>query len=444
MRTIESDNKSATALLLKDPPFAITLLYIIVWFIQLGERWAEKTGGLRIEALVAGILLVFVFLTLSSKKKMDRDKAGFTPYVLLYLAVLLLQVVNSWDSERSWFFFTERVLKYSLLALFISHFTRSTDQLKLVIFAVLLAWLKITQEGVWGGITGSLVWENQGIPRLHGSTELYGHPNSLSQLALGALPFIYYLYPLIKKKWLKIGIILLLVCAVYCIIYTGSRTGYLGAACMLALIFWKASRKNKNRLILSFLILLPLLFIFTPDDYKGRFSSTFSGQEEEGRSKEGRIKMYGEAWTIFTKHPFGVGVGNYPLANAKYYRYHQEVHCLYLEVLTHLGIQGFVVFMLLLWKIYSTLRKVEQRIIRLMANEKEHGQRVERLDQLMLLQSTTYAVLVYFVLRLFVDIFGMDLYGICWWFTIGMVSALTFIVSNLEREGEQMDKKGDL
>ena len=435
-KTSKSDG--IISILAKEPSFALVMLYIVTWWTQLSERWAQRTGGVRIEAILVALLLVFVCLTLSSKRKEVKDKAGFTPYVILYFAVLLLQVVNSWDSTRSWFIFTERVLKYSLMALFISHFTDSTDKLKLIIFAYLFSCFKITQEGVLGGITGSLVWYNQGIPRLHGSTEMYGHPNSLSQLALGTLPFIYYLFPLMKKLWLKVSLLILLSFSIYCIIYTGSRTGYLGAICMASLVFWKASRKNKKRILLAFMILIPLLVMYTPNAYKHRFDSTFSENEAEGHSKEHRIRMYGEGWDIFLKNPLGVGIGNYVLANYKYNGYRQEVHCLYLEALTHIGIQGFIIFMLLIAKIFSVFKKLEKTFKELISRAKTRVDWTNQLDELKFLQATMRSLYVYFLLRLFVDIFGMDLYGICWWFTIGIASALTCLANRIMRQMNQL------
>jgi len=414
----------------KEPFFYLFLFYVVVWYTQLAERWAAWTGDLRIEALVSFVLLAVVLT--GTSKKTPEEKAGFTPYVTVYFFVLLIQVWNSWDSSRSWFVFTERVLKYSVMGLFIAYFVRTPAKLRLFIFVWLLACFKIVQEGVYGGVTGSLVWENQGIPRLHGSG-LYGHPNSLSQLALGTLPFIYFLMPIVRRRWLKIGLLLLLACSIYCIIFTGSRTGYLGFICLLGFVWWRIPSSGRMKMLLVVLLLLPVAIKFAPEEYKGRFMSTFEGQEAEGRSKEGRKKMYGEGWQIFKKHPFGVGVGNYPLANDHYFHFRQEVHCLYLEVLTHLGIHGFVVFMLLLWKAWVVLKKSLKRLDRVGLV----GQCSR--DDLLFMQAVGNATLVYMLIRLFVDIFSMDLYGICWWFIIGVGASLFFLSKQASGDSGEED-----
>ena len=185
-------------------------------------------------------------------------------------------------------------------------------------------------------------------------------------------------------------------------------------------------------MVLVIILLLPIIFKFTPEEYKGRFMSTFVGHEKEGRSKESREKMYGEGWNVFVRHPFGVGLGNYSLANYRYYNSQQEMHCLYLEVLTHLGIHGFVIFALFVWKILSVLRGFLKDFCRI-KKKKLYSQ-----ADLVFLHAVGNAMVVYMALRLFLDIFGMDLFGINWWFMTGIGSALFFMSKQLgANEGEK-------
>lgn len=407
------------------PVFSLFLFYIFIWWLQLGERFSN----LRIEAFVAFFLLVILIIKPFPKK--PEEKANFKPYVLCFFVVLLIQVINSWNTERSWFIFTERVLKYSAMGLFISYFVRSPNQLRLLIFMWLFACFKGTSEGVIGGIDGSLVWENQGIPRLHGNG-LWSHPNSFSQFALGTLPFVYYLFPVVKRKWLKVSLFMLFIFAMYCIIYTGSRTGYLGVICLSCLFFYEATKKNKLRIIGGSLVLAIIWISFSPESYQERFMSSFIGKEKAGASKQSRINLYKEGWFIFTHHPFGVGVGNYPLAGMKYFGYKQEQHCLYTQALTHIGIHGFVIFIALLWKIFYVLRAVLRKLADLLSDISEFDYSSGLKADVEFVYAVAKATMVYFALRLFLDIFGMDLYGIGWWFVIGLASSITYISSGLQ------------
>jgi len=144
------------------PSFYLFLIYIVVWYLQLGERWS----GLRIEAAI--VLLLLISTVVDPFRKKPEETAGFAPFIGLYFIVLLLQIINSWNPDRSWYCFTENILKFSVMGFFISRFTRTPFQMQLFMLTWLLVCFKVTQEGVLGGITGSLVWENQGIMRLHG------------------------------------------------------------------------------------------------------------------------------------------------------------------------------------------------------------------------------------------------------------------------------------
>ena len=323
------------------------------------------------------------------------------------------------------------------MALFISVYVKTPLQMKLFILTWLIACWKGTSEGVIGGITGSLIWENQGIPRLHGNG-LWSHPNSFSQFALGAIPYCFYLYPIIKKKWQKIGIISLFLFSAYVVIYTGSRTGYLGFLIMMVIFYFQSSKKVRKSLIIITIVLIPVLIASMPAEYEQRFMSSFTGHEKEGSSKQARLKLYREGWYVFLNHPFGVGVGNYPEAGMKYFGYKQEQHCLYTEVLTELGIQGFIVFMAFIWKINKVLIITKRGINSKIKSAKSANNTNE---DLLFLYAICQATQLYFLLRLFLDIFGMDLYGITWWFTIGLASSMTYILNGLKDTSKARTEK---
>jgi O-antigen ligase len=192
---------------------------------------------------------------------------------------------------------------------------------------------------------------------------------------------------------------------------------------------------------LAVLILIPVVVAYAPDAYKERFMSTFVGREKEGHSKEGRIKMYGQGVEVFTRHPFGVGTGNYHLAGAKYYNLPQSMHCLYLEILTENGIQGFIVVMALFVKIFLVLKRLRLDLSVLLTKAKEkYSEDFDQLEDLKFLTALAHALLVYYLVRLFVDIFGMDLYGICWWFIIGTSSSMYLIIHRMKKNTADKDR----
>lgn len=402
------------------PVFYLFLFYIMVWWLQLGGRLGKRFGTeIRLEAVIAVMLLLATYLDAFRRK--TEEKSGFTPYVAVYFVVLLLQVLIAWNTDRAWGVYIDNVLKYSVMGLLISRFVRTPQQLRWLVFVWLLACWKGTLEGVVGGITGSLIWENQGVMRLNGNG-LWAHPNSFSQFALGAIPFCFYLYPLLKKNWMKAGLISLFCFATYVVIYTGSRTGYLGYLFMLILFYFQSSKVIRKRLFVALLIVTPVTLMVMPASYQERFMSSFSGKEKEGNSKGARIALYEQGLSVFIKYPFGVGVGNYREANQLYYGRAMDQHNLYLESLTELGIHGALVFAFLLIKIDSVIRTIISKTSQ--ADDEDAR----------LVNAVARSLYLYFCIRLFLDLFSMDLYGIAWWFIIGIASSMGFIVSKMNLE----------
>ncbi len=409
------------------PFFHLFLFYIVVWWLQLGERFQHRFGvHIRVEAIIAALLLVHTCV--DKFRKSDDEKAGFLPFVLLLLLTMFLQVVFAYDQKWAWFVFFNRVLKYSAMGILIARYVRDSRQLKLLIGVWLFCCWKGTLEGVIGGITGSLIWENQGIMRLHGNG-LWSHPNSFSQFALGPLPFCIYLFPILKKWYYRIGIVSLTVFSSYVVLYTGSRTGYLGFILLAILTFFKLPKSYRRVFSLLLTILVVISIFFVPKQYKERFRSIYSGTEKEGHSKQSRILLYKDGIRVFMENPFGVGVGNYRFFYQKKFGRAMDQHCVYTEALTEIGLQGFLAFLLLLLKINKVLSDNLKKAKNLLKNSSNLVSSYKMRD-LQFVTAVIQATQIYFWLRLFLDIFGMDLYGITWWFVIGLTSAVTFILSH--------------
>lgn len=407
-------------------PLLVQLLfagYVVTWFLQLGSR-ISFLGAIRFEFLV-GVSLIGIAL-FTSRQRMP--KTGVAPYLVLFFLALITQIPFSYNVEYSWLIFYNRVVKFACLAFFIIVYVRTPLALRLLICALIFAWLKIGQEELIGRITGSLVWENQGIMRLNGTTGLFSHPTSLSGLGLGMTPFILYLFP-IANKWGKLILLVLLVFALNIIIYCGARTAYVGFLFFCALIFWRSKHKGKFIGVGLLVALVALQLI--PQQYIGRFES-ITGQEAEGHSKLRRLEILADAVVIFKEHPFGVGVSAFPTIREQRFGRTQDTHNLYMEVLTNLGIQGFILWALFIAAIWRVSRRlgiaIDEQLETLQRFKDPGGELPPHLRahfaDLTLYRAMLNAITAYLLIRLVVGFFGMDLYEIYWWLVLGTVVAL--------------------
>lgn len=410
--------------------------YIVIWYLQIGAR-IPILASIRFEYIYAVLLSVIALFSLGK----NYFNCPLIFYGFLYYMILIIQIPISYDFETSWNVFIERVLKFTFMAAFIVCFVKSPRDMRYFAAAFILACLKMGQEGFWGKITGSMMWENQGVMRLHGTTGLYEHPNSFAGMALGTLPFVYYLWAG-SNRIIKAVFLIQIAFALNIIIFSGSRTGYVGFFILIFLFFIES--KSKRTFLLYGATIFLISYLIIPQDYVKRAETIYTLEEEQGRSSETRIEILKDAWEIFSTHPLGIGVAAFPAIRRDILGRYQDTHNLYLEVATNLGIQGVLIFFLFVYKMLLLLNNLgrdvsaqvrslkENALVKGLLDNKESEIR-KHLDDLTLLHSMCRAVFSFIILRLGVGLFGSDLYEIYWWFAAGLTVAI-FNINIIARE----------
>ena len=389
--------------------------YIFAFYMELWFRIPELQA-IRFQftyGALVGLLCLFKFF--NEKTKTPLNTVTKTTFFLIF--ILGIYTVFSMDRPESITVYSDRVIKFALISFFIYAATEKIEDLRVILAFMLLAWLKIGQEGFYGWYTGGLVWENQGIPRLHGSTAMYGHPNSFSGFAVGCLPYAVFLLMCVKSNILRLGLIAIIICSIIIVVTTGSRTGYLAVLVGAVYIFMKLE-VGKLKIVTLASIAIVATIIFFPPEYKERFQSIFTGQEKEGRSSEKRMEIITDAIDIFVAHPMGIGVQAFPKVRTEMFGRTQNTHNLYLEVLTNIGPIGFIVFLIFVIQI---LRKNNSNIVALKGLP-------QSLDTALLI-NLSKATIGFILIRLMLGLFGMDLYEIYWWIALGITLAISKLLT---------------
>lgn len=394
--------------------------YIFAFYLELHYR-ISFLQTIRFQFTYGALVGACCLLANMKDSSAAHGLNSVTKAALTLIFILGIYTIFSYDRDESVRVFSDRVVKFALVSFFIYAASRTVADLRVIIAFMLLAWLKIGSEGFIGWITGNLVWENQGIPRLHGSTFMLGHPNSFSGFAVGCLPFTVFLFMCTKNIFLRMGLLLILGFALIIIMATGSRTGYLALA-LGSIYFFFTLKRNKLK---TLLIAIPIIIIglnYVPDSYKGRFESIFTGEEKEGHSTEARKTILKEGWEVYVTHPMGVGVQAFGKVRNEMFGTSQNTHNLYLEVLTNIGPIGLVVFLVFVYQLIK--RNVVNIKLLITRNPKE----LPPNDHFLL--NLSKATLGFIFLRLLLGIFGMDLYEIYWWIALGITLALTKLIQS--------------
>jgi len=420
--------------------FLVFLAFVVVRYVQAGERM-DLLRTIRFEFLLGGASIVLAIIQVSTRKPEIGSARILLIAIVLLFFCMILELPMAADPAVARRIFNDRAFKFAMLTFLLMVFVESPRYMQLFLWAFLFSIFYITLESVQGLISGGLYWQNQGVMRLHGAVPLYGHPNSLGGVSLGALPFVVYLWPEMKRWYLRVGLLALAVTASVCVVYSGSRTAYVGLIGLVMWMFYQAERKW--RFLMVVLVFGALLVAVLPKQYIERFES-IGGEEKEGRSKEARVQILQDAWTIFLENPLGVGVASFPAKRLQRFGRSQDTHNLYLEVATNLGIQGFAVFCVLVMSMMMVLRRAtlayraqRRRLVRIARRGPTAGLRaaMARHDRdLRLLTAVARATGGFIFVRLVLGLFGMDLYEIYWWFGAGIAVALSgMTVTTLQR-----------
>jgi hypothetical protein len=418
--------------------FILFLGFVVFRYLEMGVR-IPILGAIRFELLLGAVLCALAVPAFQSNR--NREDCGVGIWVILFFILMAMMTVFSYDPAHSSNILFDRVVKFALFAFLIVAFVNTPKRLGLFIGAFMLACLKMGQEGLLGNITGSLIWENQGVMRLHGSTPSYHHPNSFSGMALGCLPFILYYYPVVST-YLRSILLVQLALMINIIIFTGSRTGYFGCAIMLFFLIWRS--KNRKRALITILFSVVGILAIIPQDYIERAQTLSVEKEGKGGSVEARQVILRDAWQIILDNPLGIGVQAFPAVRQERFGRKQDTHNLYYEIATNLGIQGLIIFTGLIAFLLKSLAQLNTNIsyqidrlsrISMFPTDSSVLERKNRhLFDLRVMLATAIAVFLFLIIRLSLGLFGHDLYEIYWWFALGTTVAVWNLNSVAKRQ----------
>lgn len=335
------------------PAAVLGLVFVVAAFRDLALGVALFTTITFLEALpgvaspalgsvkVAGVVLVFAALRRRGTPLMFRDRPA-----LSYLTVVLVfWAVGSsvWaPSVRSAAFETARLALVAILMFVVFAAVREARHAR---------WL------IWGYIAGAdisalvgLVTTSRQPGRIAGGI---GDPNFLAAILVSGLAFVLFTLPSTSRalaRWLLGGSALLFAIT---FVLTESRGGLIALAAMFvtAVAFGGPVRRRA----LAFALALTAV---TVGYYALLASPQALARVTHAGAGSGRTDIWSVAARVVQDHPLaGVGIGNFPVVEASYAADTVDlpnvravvdkrpvVHNTYLEVMTELGIVGFVLF----------------------------------------------------------------------------------------------------
>lgn len=180
-----------------------------------------------------------------------------------------------------------------------------------------------------------------------------------------AVHFIRNPGPIWKKMLAAVGLVSL----VAGIILSGSRGGLLALAVAGAFILFKFATIRPSVRIAGLAVILIVAASFASDDYLDRMRTMLNPSSDYNSTEDyGRLQIWGRGMDYFAAYPItGVGANNFQFADgvlqesllgnadgASWFSPHNT----YLQVLTELGLPGFLLFMTLVIACWKGVRRL--------------------------------------------------------------------------------------
>lgn len=313
-------------------PFVGLLGVLLILFIRPGELY-PILDSIRIERTFALLVLVSFLV---HQRRLQFPKVS-KAVLILWGAMFLTIPLAFWRAEA---------------------FQNSLDFGKIIIYHVLIANLITTMKRfrivlitICGLITWLAAWcaylyyagqfqVRMGIERAVGANSRADDPNALGITLITALP----LFLLLWRK--EVGFIrwLIIPCTFVCVwtvVLTGSRTSYIVFAFLL--LVYAMTTRYRAVMTVGAIVLLLALWVAMPAQYKQRLE-TVDNLSADG-SYQGRVDAWRFAWEIFKDSPLtGVGIGEFVDVHGARTGHWLNVHSLYFQVLSEMGLLGIITF----------------------------------------------------------------------------------------------------
>jgi O-antigen ligase len=341
--------------------FGLYLIFLCSWFLHLAERFSIL-GAVRFDLVLVFVILVLTFAGFGQPDPPGVNRRTQTALWVLVIYLVVTMPFVEWPGSVLSTGFPQFVRAF-VFFFFTARLATTPTRLKCLLFVfvacetfrVLEPWYLHMTQGYWGEFASMANWET--MDRLSGAPSDVVNPNGLAFIVLTVLPFIHYL-----TRGSVIGrltYLALLPVLIHTLVLTGSRSGMVGLACILALVWWKSSHKVAvlAAVAIAGVVTVPLLSA----DLADRYLSIVSDDTKNAGTAQGRFDGMKRDFAVAMHRPlFGHGLGTSREANANFGAIDKPSHDLYLEVLQELGIAGLIIFVWFILSLVSGLRRAAE------------------------------------------------------------------------------------
>lgn len=324
-------------------PWALTRPYLGVYlWAWIGYMNPHKlTYGFAITFPWAQVIAITTLLSLLISREPKRlPITRETIVLILLIAWMTISTIFAIYDDRAWVQW-EKVIKIQVMTFLTLMVINSRERLDNLI------WVVVLSLGFYGFKGGLFTLAGSG-GRVQGPADTFIAGNNELALALiVTIPLMWYLRTQASNKWIRHGLMLLMLLTAISAIGSQSRGALVGIVAMGTML-WMKSRQKALTLVLIALAGIVIVSVM-PGSWFERMGTIKTYQEDE--SALGRINAWHMAFNVATQRLTG---GGFEVVSSETFmkyapdplRVH-DFHSIYFEILGEQGFIGLALFLLL-------------------------------------------------------------------------------------------------
>lgn len=309
-------------------------------------------GALHL-AKVTGVVALFALLTEVNRVRSKKLPVELKLIVALFAWMVLTIPFAFWRGGSAQVVFFESSKTVIVGLTLVLTVTRLLELRRLIFMQAL---------GVALMTIAAVIVNNRMQGRLAGVGDaLLSNPNDLAMnIALNwplCLLFLLTSRGVFKKLFWAFAMLVM----IYALMATYSRAGFMALIVAIVICLWEFGIRGRRTYLVGIagLCMLGTLLV-APGNYLKRLE-TLVGKFQEGDydrgSAEARKELLALSLKVSATHPlFGVGPGNFPAYTGRWL----VTHNTYTQLSSECGVIGLLLFLMLLWKTFRTLRQLRR------------------------------------------------------------------------------------
>jgi O-antigen ligase len=326
-----------------------------------GQWWeaAFSPWGIRYSLVLALATAIGMLLNWHNLDYGDRFLVWQEKLLLLFLSMVWLSALIGPETTGRFSTVDHPTVKFSkvvIFALMLTHII--TDQRKLSG----LLWVFVLVALVLGLKAWATPWSAFQSGRLEGVGGAdFNEANFFAAFMAAMLPIIGV--QLLQSGWK--GKLLCAVSGAFAanaVVLCRSRGAFLGVAAGVLAAALFAPKKHRKTIAVLLVLGIAGGFYLADEQFLERISTITTSEEKMDTSTASRLQLWGAGARMIIDHPLGVGVGNWYQTIGRYIPEYagKDAHSTYIKCWAELGLQGMIVFSLVVLAAYLQLRTIKR------------------------------------------------------------------------------------